>query len=103
MVLVCFRRKKKSGGGNLLAEIHRFVAVYQSANHRRRERRCVVKFTRIPKVEALIAAGVPTEVIPTYYALSDYSANKTGLCIPKMQTASCLTWTCAAAGGSRTR
>jgi DNA-binding transcriptional ArsR family regulator len=45
-----------------------------------------VKFTRIPKVEALIAAGVPTEVIPTYCALSDYSANKTGLCFPKMQT-----------------
>jgi len=44
------------------------------------------KFTRIPKVEQLIASGVPTEVIPTYCVLSDYSANKSGLCWPKMET-----------------
>ncbi len=44
------------------------------------------KFTRIPKTYSLIQAGVPTEVIPTYAALSDYSNNKTGLCWPKMET-----------------
>jgi DNA-binding transcriptional ArsR family regulator len=44
------------------------------------------KFTRIPKVEALVLAGVPTEAIPTYCALSDYSNNKSGLCWPKMET-----------------
>jgi DNA-binding transcriptional ArsR family regulator len=44
------------------------------------------KFTRIPKVEALILAGVPTEAIPTYCALSDYANNKSGLCWPKMET-----------------
>ncbi len=44
------------------------------------------KFTRIPKVEHLIHSGVPTEVIPTYCALADYSNNKSGLCWPKMAT-----------------
>ncbi len=44
------------------------------------------KFTRIPKVLDLILAGVPTEVIPTYCALSDYTNNKTGLCWPKMES-----------------
>ena len=44
------------------------------------------KFTRIPKVETLAYAGVPTEAIPTYCALADYSNNKTGLCWPKMET-----------------
>jgi DNA-binding transcriptional MocR family regulator len=44
------------------------------------------KFTRIPKVPNLLAAGVPTEVIPTYCCLSDFSNNKTGLCWPKMRT-----------------
>jgi len=44
------------------------------------------KFTRIPKTSELISAGVPTEVIPTYCALADYSNNKTGLCWPKMET-----------------
>ena len=44
------------------------------------------KFTRIPKVNDLVTAGVPTEAIPTYCALSDYSNNKTGLCWPKMET-----------------
>jgi DNA-binding transcriptional ArsR family regulator len=44
------------------------------------------KFTRIPKVSGLLQAGVPTEVIPTYCALADYSNNKTGLCWPKMES-----------------
>jgi DNA-binding transcriptional ArsR family regulator len=44
------------------------------------------KFTRIPKVEALVLTGVPTEVIPTYCCLADYANNKTGLCWPKMET-----------------
>jgi DNA-binding transcriptional ArsR family regulator len=34
----------------------------------------------------LMEAGVPTEVIPTYCALADYSNNKTGLCWPRMET-----------------
>jgi DNA-binding transcriptional ArsR family regulator len=44
------------------------------------------RFTRIPKVGDLVLAGVPTEVIPTYCALADYSNNKTGLCWPRMET-----------------
>jgi DNA-binding transcriptional ArsR family regulator len=44
------------------------------------------KFTRIPKMRDLTEAGVPTEVIPTYCALTDYANNKTGLCWPKMET-----------------
>ena len=44
------------------------------------------RFTRIPKVHDLILAGVPTEVIPTYCALADYSNNRTGLCWPRMET-----------------
>jgi DNA-binding transcriptional ArsR family regulator len=44
------------------------------------------KFTRIPKMRDLIVAGVPTEAIPTYCALTDYANNKTGLCWPKMET-----------------
>jgi DNA-binding transcriptional ArsR family regulator len=44
------------------------------------------RFTRIPKVQDLILAGVPTEVIPTYCALADFSNNKTGLCWPRMET-----------------
>jgi len=44
------------------------------------------RFTRIPKVEALVLAGVPTEAIPTYCALADYANNKSGLCWPKMET-----------------
>ena len=43
-------------------------------------------FTRIPKVSTLQYAGVPTEVIPTYCALTDYANNTTGLCWPKMET-----------------
>jgi DNA-binding transcriptional ArsR family regulator len=44
------------------------------------------KFTRIPKVQDLAYAGVPTEAIPTYCALTDYANNKSGLCWPKMET-----------------
>ena len=42
------------------------------------------KFTRIPKITALAAAGIPTEVVPTYCALADHANNKTGLCWPRM-------------------
>ncbi len=44
------------------------------------------RFTRIPKVYNLIQAGVPTEVIPVYCALSDHANNRTGLCWPRMET-----------------
>ncbi len=44
------------------------------------------RFTRIPKVCDLISAGVPTEAIPTYCALADFSNNRTGLCWPRMET-----------------
>jgi DNA-binding transcriptional ArsR family regulator len=44
------------------------------------------KFTRIPKVNDLVLAGVPTEAIPTYCCIADYANNKTGLCWPKMET-----------------
>ena len=44
------------------------------------------RFTRIPKVEDLVASGVPAEAISTYCALSDYANNKSGLCWPKMGT-----------------
>jgi DNA-binding transcriptional ArsR family regulator len=44
------------------------------------------KFTRIPKVQDLAYAGVPTEAIPTYCALTDYANNKSGLAWPKMET-----------------
>jgi DNA-binding transcriptional ArsR family regulator len=44
------------------------------------------RFTRIPKIHDLIQVGVPTEVIPTYCALTDYANNKTGLCWPRMET-----------------
>ncbi len=44
------------------------------------------KFTRIPKTHALIRAGVPAEVIPTYAAVCDYSDNRSGLCWPAMTT-----------------
>jgi DNA-binding transcriptional MocR family regulator len=48
------------------------------------------KFTRIPKINDLRQQGIPTEVIPTYCALADYSNNKTGLCWPKMETLAAL-------------
>ena len=44
------------------------------------------KFTRIPKISDLVLAVIPTEVIPIYCALADYSNNKTGLCWPRMDT-----------------
>jgi hypothetical protein len=44
------------------------------------------KFTRIPKVADLTAAGVSVEAIPTYCCISDYANNKSGLCWPKMET-----------------
>ena len=42
------------------------------------------KFTRIPKTTDLIAAGVPTEAIPTYTCLADHANNRTGECWPSM-------------------
>jgi Helix-turn-helix domain len=62
---------------------------FAEAHRRTLERGAVAgqrKFTRIPKVNDLVHQGVPTEVIPTYCALADYSSNKTGLCWPKMET-----------------
>ncbi len=44
------------------------------------------RFTRIPKVQLLTNAGVPAYLIGTYCALSDYAANDTGLCWPRMDT-----------------
>ena len=44
------------------------------------------KFTRIPKVDTLVQAGVSTEAISTYAALADHANNNTGLCWPKMET-----------------
>jgi DNA-binding transcriptional ArsR family regulator len=44
------------------------------------------RFTRIPKVQQLVLAGVPVEAIPTYCALADHANNKNGLCWPKMET-----------------
>jgi len=43
-------------------------------------------FTRQPKVAHLIRAGVPSEVVPTYMALSDHASNKTGRCHPRMDS-----------------
>jgi DNA-binding transcriptional ArsR family regulator len=36
------------------------------------------KFTRVPKVTTLVAAGVPLHAVPTYLALADHADNKTG-------------------------
>ena len=44
------------------------------------------KFTRIPKMRDLMEAGVPTEALPTFCALTDYANNKSGLAWPKMET-----------------
>jgi DNA-binding transcriptional MocR family regulator len=44
------------------------------------------KFTRIPKITDLVAAGIPTEVVPTYCALADHANNRTGLCWPRMDS-----------------
>lgn len=43
-------------------------------------------FTRQPKVAHLIRAGVPSEVVPTFMALSDHANNRTGLCHPRMDS-----------------
>jgi len=66
--------------------ISRIIKAHRRTKNRRRLVPKKPKFTRIPKVEALVLAGVPTEAIPTYCALADYSNNKTGLCWPKMET-----------------
>jgi predicted transcriptional regulator len=42
------------------------------------------KFTRIPKTEELVAAGVPAYSISTLCALSDHANSKNGLCWPSM-------------------
>jgi DNA-binding transcriptional ArsR family regulator len=64
--------------------------LYTRAHRRKPSQEVVVagkaKFTRIPKVADLIAAGIPAEVIPTYCALADYANNKNGLCWPKMES-----------------
>ncbi len=44
------------------------------------------QFTRIPKMVTFQRAGAPAYLIPVYCALSDYAANKTGLCWPRMDT-----------------
>src|SRR5215208_2322441 len=36
------------------------------------------KFTRVPKISQLVAAGVPLRAVPTYLALADHADNKTG-------------------------
>ncbi len=43
------------------------------------------KFTRIPKTEDLISAGVPVEAISTYTCLADHANNRTGECWPSMR------------------
>jgi hypothetical protein len=64
--------------------------LYTRAHRRKPSQEVIVagtqKFTRIPKVNDLVSAGCPAEVIPTYCALSDYTNNKSGLCWPKMET-----------------
>ena len=42
------------------------------------------KFTRLPKIHTLMETGVPTEAIPTFYALADHANNHTGECWPSM-------------------
>ena len=42
------------------------------------------KFTRIPKTEELVAAGVPAYAIGTLCVLSDHANSKNGLCWPSM-------------------
>jgi len=69
--------------------VNHIIKVRQSVSpHNHREVDVAVRsnFTRIPKVSDLVLAGVPTEVIPTYCALADYSNNNTGLCWPRMET-----------------
>jgi DNA-binding transcriptional ArsR family regulator len=66
--------------------VNSIIKAHRRTKYRRRLVPKKPKFTRIPKVETLVLAGVPTEAIPTYCALADYSNNKTGLCWPKMET-----------------
>jgi predicted transcriptional regulator len=42
------------------------------------------KFTRMPKTEGLMEAGVPAYAIGTLCALSDHANSKNGLCWPSM-------------------
>ena len=42
------------------------------------------KFTRMPKTEGLMEAGVPAFAIGTLCALSDHANSKNGLCWPSM-------------------
>jgi len=42
------------------------------------------KFTRMPKIEGLMEAGVPAYAIGTLCALSDHANSKNGLCWPSM-------------------
>src|SRR3712207_4554176 len=53
---------------------------------RRPPRSTLFPYTTLFRSQSLIDQGVPTEVIPTYCALTDYSNNKSGLCWPKMET-----------------
>jgi DNA-binding transcriptional ArsR family regulator len=66
--------------------VNSIIKAHRRTKYRRRLVAAKPKFTRIPKVEALVLAGVPTEAIPTYCALADYANNKSGLCWPKMET-----------------
>ena len=42
------------------------------------------KFTRMPKTEGLMEAGIPAYAIGTLCALSDHANSKNGLCWPSM-------------------
>jgi DNA-binding transcriptional ArsR family regulator len=42
------------------------------------------RFTRIPKIEELVGAGVPAYAIGTLCVLSDHANSKSGLCWPSM-------------------
>ncbi|MDP9457035.1 MAG: helix-turn-helix domain-containing protein [Actinomycetota bacterium] len=43
------------------------------------------RFSRLPKVEYLIARGCPVEVLPTFQVLADHANNRTGVCWPSMR------------------
>ncbi len=43
------------------------------------------RFSRLPKVEDLIARGCPVEVLPTFQVLADHAHNRTGVCWPSMR------------------
>ncbi len=42
------------------------------------------RFSRLPKVEYLIARGCPVEVLPTFQVLADHANNTSGLAWPRM-------------------